>query len=261
MRNARITIILLAVMGAAVEYWGRPQGGEALVSKANFQSCCHVTGSFGSVFPGAILSRQSEPILSSATRPAVAAIPTALGTPVQLSADASALVTEMCNLHLLADAADLSLTSQEWSVFAAVVLRTQAIRQACEARIATSQVIAPGHYRLEIPAYAGVGDALREKFHADLRTELGELKAAEVLAKVGDRLEGRFAGFGVSVQTLEVNASPGGALGDMEVTRTATYWNSVEGSDRLTTRREIYFPALEDPTGDGWSALLAMVKA
>ena len=65
----------------------------------------------------------------------------------------------------------------------------------------------------------------------------------------------------MSVQTLDVTANRGGALDDMEVTRTVTYWNSVEGSDRPTTRREVHFPAIEDPTGDRWSALLAMVKA
>ena len=178
-----------------------------------------------------------------------------------LSADANALVTEMCDLHLLARDMDLSLSSKEWSAFAAVVLRIQAIRQTYEAQIATSQVVAPGRYRLEVPAYAGVGDALREKFYADLRAELGETQTVEVLGKLGERLEGHFAGFGVSVQTLDVTANRGGALDDMEVTRTVTYWNSVEGSDRPTTRREVHFPALEDPTGDRWSALLAMVKA
>ena len=178
-----------------------------------------------------------------------------------LSDDANTLVSEMCSLHLLADKADLSLSSQEWSALAAVVLQIQAIRQSYEAEIATSRVIAPGRYRLEIPAYAGVGDALREKFHADLRTELGDAKAIDVLAKLGGRLEGHFAGFGVGMQTLDITASSGGSLSDVEVTRTVTYWNSVEGGDSLTTRREVHFPALEDPAGDSWSRLLAVVKA
>lgn len=178
-----------------------------------------------------------------------------------LSDDANALVSEMCTLHLLADDKDISLSAQEWSAFATVVLQIQAIRQSYEAQIANSQVIAPGRYRLEIPAYAGVGDALREKFHAELCTELGEAKAIDVLVKLGGRLEGHFAGFGISTQTLDITAAPGGSARDMEVTRTVTYWNSVDGNDSLTTRREVHFPAFEDPTGDSWSSLLAVVKA
>lgn len=196
---------------------------------------------------------KSTQILAAVLPKAMPALP--------LSPEANALVTEMCDLHLLARDVDLSLSSKEWSAFAAVVLRIQSIRQTYEAQIATSHVIAPGRYRLEVPAYAGVGDALREKFYSDLRAELGEMQTVEVLGRLGERLEGHFAGFGVSVQTLDVTANRGGSLDDLEVTRTVTYWNSVEGSDRPTTRREVHFPALEDPTGDRWSALLAMVKA
>ena len=182
-------------------------------------------------------------------------------TPYELSVDASALVAEMCDLQLLAHGTGLALNSRQWSTFAAVVLRTQAIRQTYEAQIATSKAVAPGKYRVEIPVYPGAGDVLREKFNAELRTELGQAIAANVLAKLGDRLEARFAGFGVSVQTLDIVADPRGTLSDLQVTRTVTYWNSVAGTDQLTTRLEMHFPALEDPTGDSWSALLAMVKA
>jgi hypothetical protein len=178
----------------------------------------------------------------------------------QLSDDAAALVAEMCDLQLLADGTRLTLNSRQWSALAAVVLRNQAIRQTYEAQIATSTVIAPGQYRVEIPVYASAGDLLRENFNSELRTELGDATAADVLAELGDRLEGRFAGFGVSAQTLDITANPDGAPSDVQVTRTVTYWNSAKGSDRLTTRREIHFPAWEDPTGDSWSALLAMVK-
>jgi hypothetical protein len=192
--------------------------------------------------------------------PASAAISPA-AMPQSLSDDATALVAAMCDLQLLAHDTPLTLNSRQWSALAAVVLRNQAIRQTYEARIATSKVIAPGQYRVEIPVYASAGDVLRGKFHTDLRMELGEATAAEVLAKLGDRLEGRFAGFGVSVQTLDITANPSGSFSDIQVTRTVTYWNSVEGGDRLTTRRETHFPAWEDPTGDSWGALLAMVKA
>ncbi len=185
----------------------------------------------------------------------------AAAIPHRLSEDASALVAEMCDLQLLAHGTDLALDSRQWSAFAGVVLRAQAVRQTYEARIATSTVIAPGQYRLEIPVYANAGDLLRENFNAELRTELGEATATDVLAKLGGKLEARFAGFGVSAQTLDITAKPDASLSDIQITRTVTYWNSVEGSDHPATRREIHFPAYEDPTGDSWSALLAAVKA
>ncbi len=183
------------------------------------------------------------------------------GTPHQLSNDAAALVAEMCDLQLLAHQTDLALDSRQWSVFAGVVLRAQAVRQTYEARIATSTVIAPGQYRLEIPVYPNAGDLMREDFNTELRTELGEATAKDVLAKLGDKLEARFAGFGLSAQTLDITAKVDASLTDIQITRTVTYWNSVEGGDHLATRREIHFPAYEDPTGDSWSALLAAVKA
>jgi hypothetical protein len=167
----------------------------------------------------------------------------------------------MCDLQLLAQGTHLTLNSTQWTKFAAVVLRTQAIKQNYEAQIATSKVIAPGQYRLEIPGYAGAGDLLRETFNTALRTELGDVAAGAVLAELGDRLEGRFAGFGVSVQTLDIVGNPSETLSEVQVMRTVTYWNRAEGSERLITRREMHFPAWEDPTGDSWTALLAMVKA
>lgn len=181
--------------------------------------------------------------------------------PQQLSVDANALVAEMCDLRLLAYDTSLMLDSRQWSALAAVVLRTQAIRQTYEAQIATSEMLSPGFFRVEIPVYASAGDVLRENFYTGLRTELGEVTTADVLVALGDKLEARFAGFGVSVQTLEITGNPLGALSDVQVTRTVTYWNSVDGRERLTIRSETHFPAWEDPTGDSWSALLALLKA
>lgn len=114
---------------------------------------------------------------------------------------------------------------------------------------------------MEIPVYASAGDLLRENFNAELRTELGDVTATEVMAKLGGKLEAGFAGFGVSAQTLDITAKPDAPLNDLQITRTVTYWNSVDGSDHPAIRREIHFPAYEDPTGDSWSALLAAVKA
>jgi len=181
--------------------------------------------------------------------------------PRHLSDDASALLAETCDLQLLAQSTALSLDSHQWSAFAGVVLRAQAVRQTYEAQIATSNMISPGEYRVEIPMYATVGDVLRRNFNAELRAELGEATAADVLAKLGDKLESRFAGFGVSAQILDITAKPDAAPRDIQITRTVTYWNSVEDGDQPTTRREIHFPAYEDPTGDSWSALIAAVKA
>lgn len=186
----------------------------------------------------------------------LAAIP-----PEQLSADASVLVAEICDLQLMAGGTNLSLSSNQWMEFAAAVLRFQAIRHTYEAQIAKLSETAPGQYRAEIPMYANVGDELREQFSRELCLALGEQTARDVRVKLGDRLEKRFAGFGISAQTLDITANPAGAPGDIQVTRTMSYWNSVEGSDRLSTRREIHFPVLEDPTGDSWSALLAKAGA
>ena len=177
----------------------------------------------------------------------------------QLSSDANALVVAMCDLQLMAGGTDLSLDSGQLSTLAAVVVRTQAIRHNYEAEIASLQVIALGKYRVEIPMYARAGDALRQQFIAELRSGLGEATATEVLAKMGERLEARFAGFGVSVQTLDITGNPATDRTNVQIAQTASYWNSVEGRDRLTTRSEIHFPAIEDPTGDKWDTLLAMV--
>jgi hypothetical protein len=179
--------------------------------------------------------------------------------PDELSGDATALVGEMCDLQLLAQGTGLALDSRQWSMLAAVVLNAQAVRQIYEAEIATATLVAPGRYRVEVPSYASAGDLLRAQFHADLRAKLGEATAGEVLAKLGEKLEGRFAGFGVSLQTIDIAADPRGADTNWQVTRTVTYWNSVDGGDRLTTRRETHFPAWEDPTGERWAALLAVV--
>ena len=110
-----------------------------------------------------------------------------------------------------------------------------------------------GRYRLEVPAYPNAGDALRAKFDAELRAHLGENAAAEVVTHLGRALEGHFGGFGVSVQTLE--------LAGGELTRTVRFWNAVEGSERLTTRRETHFPGLEDPDGQAWGALMSVLSA
>jgi hypothetical protein len=176
----------------------------------------------------------------------------------QLSAGDAALFAATCDLQLLAADAELDLTSRQWTALAAAVVQAQAVRHHYEAEIAVAHEIAPGRYRLEIPAYAEAGDELRRRFRAELEESLGRNTTAEVMEKLGARLEARFAGFGVGVQTLEIIGDPAAAPADVEVRRTAHYWNSVQGADRVTTRRECHFPAAEDPTGEGWNALLAL---
>jgi hypothetical protein len=179
---------------------------------------------------------------------------------MHLPADASALVAETSELQLLAQGSNLVLEPHQWEAMAAVTLELQAVRLAYEATIATGTELGAGRYRVEIPVYAAAGDALRARFRAELCGRLGEAEAGEILARLGARLEGRFGGFGVGVQTLDITGNPGGANPDWVLTRTVKFWNSVEGQDRLTTRREIFLPALEDPAGESWGPLLSVIS-
>lgn len=178
----------------------------------------------------------------------------------ELSAPESVLFTTLCDLHLLAGEPELDLTTKQWSRLAEIVVQTQAVRHHYEATIAVATETASGRYRLEIPAYAAAGDELRRQFLAELERGLGKEAAAEVSTKLGRQLEGRFAGFGVGTQTLEITGHPATQPTDVQVARTARYWNSIDGHERMTTRRDVTFPASEDPTGENWSALLALVS-
>jgi len=200
------------------------------------------------------VSRHDETLTRSATtlrglpRPAIAAVP--------LDADSATVMSETATLQLLAHDTALDLAARQWSAFAAVTLKFQAIRQAYEATIATAAQVGPDRFRVDVPAYAVAGDALRAKFHAELRAQLGDVPTTEILAQFGAKLEGHFAGFGVSVQTLDIRADRASA--DFAVTRTVQFWNSIEGQAQLTTRRETHFPAQEDR--ESWQPLLALVS-
>ncbi|ATC62622.1 hypothetical protein CMV30_00795 [Nibricoccus aquaticus] len=144
-----------------------------------------------------------------------------------------------------------------------MTLTTQAVRHAYEAEIAVAAVSEDGRGRLEIPEYVDAGAALRTEFYAALLKELGESAAMEVVRKLSERLEGRFAGFGAAVQTLDFSAGDvidavSGTEIEGSVTRTVVFWNE---SDATRTRRETIFPQLEDPEGAQWGALLARVEA
>jgi len=186
-------------------------------------------------------------------QPAIAMAAADPGPAVEASIDATAQVAEIVALQLLAQGTELELGARQWAELAKVTAEIQAVRHAYEASIAVATVREPGRSRIEIPAYAAAGDALRARFHAGLRENLGDANAAEILERLGARLEGHFAGFGVSMQTLEISGTPA----ERAVTRTIKFWNSVEGQDRLTTRRETHFPDREDPSGERWSALLS----
>lgn len=181
--------------------------------------------------------------------------------PTTLNVHDAAGLAEQSALRLLARDADLELTARQWAAFAAATAHIQTIRQNFEATLASVKLMPDGRYRMEIPAYATAGDALRTKLTAELVKQLGDETATEILAVLGSKLEGYFGGFGVSVQTLDfaASASPG-APEDFQVTRTVQYWNAVEGGAELRTRRETHFPGLEDPSGEAWQPFLARLS-
>lgn len=181
--------------------------------------------------------------------------------PVELPAGEATQFSTLIELQLAASEMnlDLDLTTKQWQAFAAAVVQAQAVRHNYEATIATAKEIGPGRYRIDIPAYAAAGDELRRQLLAELERGLGQDAAAQVAQAFGSRFEGSFAGFGVSAQTLEITGDPAAAPAKVEILRTVRYWNSLEGREKLTTRREVHFPSDEDPSGERWNALLALV--
>lgn len=173
---------------------------------------------------------------------------------VAIGAGAEALLAEEIALRALVGAEELSLTEREWAALAMVTLNTQAVRHAYEAEIAVVAVGEGGDGRLEIPAYVEAGAVLRTEFYGELLKALGESAAMEVVRKLSERLESRFAGFGAAVQTLDVSLSEG------IVTRTVAYWDEADAGGATRTRRETVFPGMEDPDGLQWGALLERVE-
>jgi hypothetical protein len=195
----------------------------------------------------------SRSVIEATRGPAVVAARAA----VELPAESAAIIAEVVHLQQLAQDSDLELSPEQWIAFAAVTRDIQEIRQAYEASIASASSAGQGKYRVEVPVYAAAGDALRAKFQAALHAELGDATAGAILASMGQRLEGYFGGFGVSAQTVEI-AAAAARDPDCVVTRTVRYWNSVEGSERLATRRETHFPTAEDPNGEMWGPFLEL---
>lgn len=188
----------------------------------------------------------------------VLAAPAAV-VPIALPQDGQAQLAEVVALQQLAGG-ELQLTPRQWATFAAVSSHFQAVRHAYEATLGEVRVTAPNQVRVEIPAYPEAGDALRARFFAELAAQMGHVAADEIGRRMGSKLEGYFAGFGVSVQTLEFEAGAQQA-DDYRVTRTIRYWDAVAAGQELNTRRETHFPALEDPSGHQWGPFLAAIAS
>jgi hypothetical protein len=258
MHNPRTNILLLAILAAAIGLVGlNPKMSRGVndlgISRENTSSKASAHTAFEPL--SGDVSAEVSTLVGKPTRIVVPAL--CVSHP--LTADANELVTAMCDLQLLADGTGLVLESEQWSALAKVVLQLQAVRHEYEAQIATLTVIGRDRFRVEIPAYAVAGDLLRERLAVELQTELGETATHEVWTRIGRKLAGRFAEFGGNEQTLEITTDPAGSLADTQVVRTVQFRGEGMQGERVTTRREISFPVVEDATGDSWRALLAMV--
>jgi len=171
-------------------------------------------------------------------------------TPVfTLSSESSAQLAEEIELNGLAEQADLTLTANQLKAFADVTALHQAIRESYEWEIASAVRAQDGRSLIEIPAYSDAGNALRAAFYADLREVLGASTAAQIEAKVGSRLEGRFGGFGAAEQMIELPAASSDSETEPVLQRTILYSNPSAGADHPVVRQEAYFPRFEDTAG------------
>lgn len=247
----RQTISLLLMAALIVSGGGRREGG-ACGSAAGCHTPTQPEREVAAVVAGETKTAPAQIVWAAAARTRGEA-----AAAQELSGNGATMLAEQAAVQLVVKGAELDLTPEQWSSFAAVTGHYQTVRQAFEATIAT--VAGRENLRLEIPAYPAAGDALREKFYGELRVQLGEGASDMIVKRAGSMLEGYFGGFGVSVQRLDFTANPAAAGADYQVTRTARYWNSVDARETLTFRRETYFPGLEDPTGERWGPFLALL--
>ena len=233
-RVAGILLVMGAIGGALAGFRGAGEGASELAA-----------GDVGAI--------EATPIEHGEARKAVEIGSLALAVTkglavMELSGDENAAVAEMSELQLMGGEAGLVLASEQWAALAEVTLRTQAVRQAYEAEIASTTQVAPGRWRLDVPGYAEAGARLRAKFFSEMGGALGASVAAEVIEKIGPALEGHFAGFGVSLQTLDVvGDSRAAASGDYVVTRTVAYSRDAGSGEQVAVRRETYFAGWGDP--------------
>ncbi len=241
-------IFLLLAIGAVWSF--RKAGGDEAKAVAMPVTQVAETGTRGG------LGGSKTTILKTAASEVVPGVKTAIGIkPVAtMGTGGAALLAEEIALRALVGAEELSLTEREWAALATVTLNMQAVRHAYEAEIAVATVMADGNGRLEIPEYVEAGAALRTEFYGELLKALGEASAGEVVKKLSERLESRFAGFGAAVQTLDVSLREG------SVTRTVAYWDDADAVGKTRIRRETIFPMMEDSDGLQWGALLKRVE-
>jgi hypothetical protein len=249
----RATLVLTALLGGAAWLsWTGPHGNHANGAAAEMRQAA--------ARDSVALPQPREVYFFSdarATSVVVPALPLRRA-PVSLGANDAAVIAEQMLLQTMPGAAELELSARQWSALAEVTLHLQAVRLAYEASLARVERSEGGGHRIEIPTYPAAGDALRERLHAEIRARFSTDTANEILAALGRGLEGHFAGFGVGVQTLEVAVAANQDPRDMQVTRTISFWNSIENENRLTLRRETHFPEHEDPEGQLWGPLLAL---
>jgi hypothetical protein len=174
-----------------------------------------------------------------------------------VGASAALLAEQIALQHLLDDAA-VELSPEEWAAVAGVTSHIQAVRQAYEASIAEVTEAEPGRYSLLVPPYPDAGNLLRNHLENQLRELLGPQAGEQLVRQLGPGLERHFAGFGSSVQTVEFQ-SDGSGSDDYRVTRTAHYWSASTPGLSPQRRREVYFPAIEDPDGHQWGPFLSRV--
>ncbi len=166
---------------------------------------------------------------------------------VEATEEENAVLAETIELQQMADGTGLELAPEQWAALAEVTRRMQVWRGVVEAEIGAVQVIAPGRWRMDVPGYVETGAGMRARFFGEIDHVLGSSVAAEVIDKLGPAFEGYFAGFGVSLQTLDISGDERGSEVEWQVTRTIAYSKDVTSGDQVTVRRETYFAGHEDP--------------
>lgn len=156
---------------------------------------------------------------------------------VEATAEENALVAEMVALRQMAAGTGLELAAEEWLGLAEVTRRMQVVRNEVEAEIGAVSVVAPGRWRMDVPGYVETGAAMRARFFGEIGEVLGAALAVEVIDKLGPAFEGYFAGFGVSLQTLDILSGEN----EWRVTRTVAYSKDANGAENLAVRRETFF--------------------
>lgn len=167
---------------------------------------------------------------------------------VEATVEENAALAELIGLQQMAEGTGLELAPEQWVALAQVTRRTQVVRGAVEAELGAVQLVAPGRWRMDVPGYVETGAAMRARFFLEMGEVLGKSVAADVIDKLGPALEGYFAGFGVSLQTLDIVDDPRGGAGEWIVTRTVAYSKDAASGEQVAVRRETFFAG----RGNSW---------